>query len=78
MKLQRSMEEDLERVKEEAGRIFKEIMVVGLLKFDEKEFTHLRPMSPRQDKLKNHIVTKLLKDKDKQRMLKSAKRSDVS
>ena len=33
------------RVKEEAGRIFKEIMVVGLLKFDEKEFTHLRPMS---------------------------------
>lgn len=24
------------RVKEEAGRIFKEIMIVGLLKFDEK------------------------------------------
>lgn len=47
MKLQRSMEEDLERVKEEAGRIFKEVMVVGLLKFDEKEFTHLRPMSRR-------------------------------
>lgn len=35
------------RVKEEAGRIFKEIMVVGLLKFDEKECTHLRPMSSR-------------------------------
>lgn len=33
------------RVKEEAGRIFKEIMVVGLLKFDEREFKHLRPMS---------------------------------
>lgn len=33
------------RVKEEAGRIFKEIMVVGLLKFDERELKHLRPMS---------------------------------
>ena len=30
------------RVKEEAGRIFKEIMVVGLLKFDERELKHLR------------------------------------